>query len=79
MGMVDENYIPFGDEWEKTVMKHSKKELVSMYKEVCQQKLAVEGLLKIHSIQRPDLCMHEWMKSAAYKGAEVCANCGIYR
>lgn len=61
MGIADENYIPFGDEWEKHVMKHSKKELVSMYKEVCIEKISLQKDYDNLSKQKSD------------KGHVVCA------
>lgn len=37
--MSNENYIPFGDEWEKAV-------IVKMYKKVCIEKLMLEDKLE---------------------------------
>lgn len=44
--MSNENYIPFGDEWEKAVMKLSKAIIVKMYKKVCIEKLMLEDKLE---------------------------------
>ncbi len=44
--MSNENYIPFGDEWEKAVMKLTKATIVKMYKKVCIEKLKLEDKLE---------------------------------
>ena len=44
--MSNENYIPFGDEWEKAVMKLTKATLVKLYKKVCIEKLKLEDKLE---------------------------------
>lgn len=42
----DENYIPFGEEWEKAMMKMSKATIVRMYRKVCIEKLLLEEKMK---------------------------------
>lgn len=44
--MSNENYIPFGDEWEKAVMKLTKATIVKLYKKVCIEKLMLEDKLE---------------------------------
>lgn len=44
--MSNENYIPFGDEWEKAVMKLTKATIVKLYKKVCIEKLKLEDKLE---------------------------------
>lgn len=34
---MEDNYEPYGEEWEKEVMKLPKKMIVDMYKKVCQK------------------------------------------
>jgi hypothetical protein len=38
----EQEYIPFGDEWEKSVMRMSKATIVKMYRKVCIEKLQLE-------------------------------------
>nr|BDD47011.1 hypothetical protein 6 [Balneolaceae bacterium] len=33
--VVDPEYVPYGPEWEEQMMKHSKSELIDMYRKVC--------------------------------------------
>lgn len=44
--MNDKDYIPFGDEWEKAVMKLTKATIVKLYKKVCIEKLMLEDKLE---------------------------------
>ena len=44
--MSNEKYIPFGDEWEKAVMKLTKATIVKLYKKVCIEKLKLEDKLE---------------------------------
>jgi hypothetical protein len=39
--IMDENYVPLGDEWKKCVMKHRKEEIVEMLKKVCLERDAL--------------------------------------
>ena len=40
--MKDKNYVPFGTEWEKEMMKLTKKELVAFIKRVCRKSVEIE-------------------------------------
>lgn len=42
----DDDYIPFGEEWEKSMMKMSKATIVRMYRKVCIEKLQLEEKMK---------------------------------
>lgn len=42
MPTQDEDYIPFGEEWKKAMMKMSKATIVKMYRKVCIEKLQLE-------------------------------------
>ena len=44
--MSNENYIPFGEEWKKAVMKLTKATIVKLYKKVCIEKLKLEDKLE---------------------------------
>jgi len=46
MPTQDEDYIPFGEEWEKAMMKMSKATIVKMYRKVCIEKLQLEEKMK---------------------------------
>lgn len=47
---MDENYKPFGEEWEKSLMKMSKKDLIRMHKKVCiAQHATTDKLSKIEN------------------------------
>lgn len=42
----EQEYIPFGEEWEKSVMRMSKATIVKMYRKVCIEKLQLEEKMK---------------------------------
>lgn len=48
--IIPEDYIPFGEEWKKEMMKHKKEDLVLLYKSSCvlnqQYKKEIENLKK---------------------------------
>lgn len=46
MPTKDKEYIPFGEEWEKSVMRLSKASIVKMYRLVCIEKLKLEKKLE---------------------------------
>ena len=39
-------YVPFGEEWEKSMMRMSKATIVRMYRKVCIEKLQLEKKMK---------------------------------
>lgn len=41
-----ENYVPFGEEWEKEMMKLPKKFIVEMYRKVCMEKQQAKEMVK---------------------------------
>lgn len=41
--MTEQEYIPFGDEWEKEVMTHSKEQLVNWWKKSLQKIIELES------------------------------------
>ncbi len=43
---TQEDYIPFGEEWEKSVMRITKATIVKMYRKVCIEKLRLEEKMK---------------------------------
>lgn len=39
---TNQEYVPFGPQWEKAVMKMSKSDIVRMYRQVCLTKINME-------------------------------------
>lgn len=46
MTTQDEYYVPFGKEWEKSVMRIRKATIVKMYRKACIEKLRLEEKMK---------------------------------
>lgn len=46
MSEKGQEYIPFGEEWEKSMMRMSKATIVKMYRKVCIEKLQLEEKVK---------------------------------
>lgn len=52
----DENYEPFGEEWEKELMKLPKKYIIGLYKGVCEKLQDREAEIKELEIMYSEAC-----------------------
>lgn len=49
---TEKEYEPFGEEWEKHLLKMTKRTLIMMYKRVCLEKLRLEQILNNAGIEK---------------------------
>jgi hypothetical protein len=66
---MTEEYKPFGEEWEKELMKHSKKSLIQLYKNAClKNKDSIPVNCGVRQKIAEDVVYTEW--GGAYEGRE---------